>query len=178
MFDCRVDESQLTGEADDVLKDANEDALLLSGSKVLEGNGRALVFAVGSNSQAGIIANLARGPEDNPGLRCAYCPSVSHVNSCIAHLLSLGSLLAIACIGMTPADMMQPVCVLRPGLSHWFVLSTVCLCSPKAALALKIILVLVMSLMGHADSALTDALLKFELQERAFFFDFVEEPAC
>ncbi|KAL0021452.1 hypothetical protein WJX79_002597 [Trebouxia sp. C0005] len=65
----RVDESQLTGEADDVLKDANEDPLLLSGSKVLEGNGRALVIAVGSNSQAGIIANLARGSEDSPGLR-------------------------------------------------------------------------------------------------------------
>ena len=76
MFGCRVDESQLTGEADDVLKDAIEDPLLLSGSKVLEGNGRALVIAVGSNSQAGIIANLARGPGDNPGLRSAYCPSV------------------------------------------------------------------------------------------------------
>jgi len=89
MFGCRVDESQLTGEADDVLKDANEDPLLLSGSKVLEGNGRALVIAVGSNSQAGIIANLARGPDDNPGLRCAYCPSVSHINMCIAPLISV-----------------------------------------------------------------------------------------
>ncbi len=92
MFDCRVDESQLTGEADDVLKDANEDPLLLSGSKVLEGNGRALVIAVGSNSQAGIIANLARGPEDNPGLRCAYCPSASHICSNLGLCLPLPAL--------------------------------------------------------------------------------------
>lgn len=68
---CRVDESQLTGEADDVLKAAGEDPLLLSGSKVLEGNGRALVIAVGPHSQAGIIANLARGSQDGPGLRQA-----------------------------------------------------------------------------------------------------------
>ena len=67
---CRVDESQLTGEAEDVLKDADEDPLLLSGSKVLEGSGRALVIAVGPNSQAGIIAKLARGQdEDTSGLR-------------------------------------------------------------------------------------------------------------
>ena len=71
-----MDESQLTGEADDVVKDANEDPLLLSGSKVLEGNGRALVIAVGSNSQAGVIANLARGPQDDEGLRY-----VIHVSS-------------------------------------------------------------------------------------------------
>lgn len=65
-----MDESQLTGEAEDVLKDAHEDPLLLSGSKVLEGNGRALVIAVGPNSQAGIIASLARGDDtDSPGLR-------------------------------------------------------------------------------------------------------------
>lgn len=65
-----MDESQLTGEAEDVLKDANKDPLLLSGSKVLEGNGRALVIAVGPNSQAGIIASLARGSsEDSGGLR-------------------------------------------------------------------------------------------------------------
>ena len=70
---CRVDESQLTGEADDVIKDANNDPLLLSGSKVLEGNGRALVIAVGPNSQAGIIAGLAQGPsEESGGLRLAY----------------------------------------------------------------------------------------------------------
>ena len=67
---CRVDESQLTGEADDALKDANSDPLLLSGSKVLEGNGRALVIAVGPNSQAGIIAGLAQGPsQESGGLR-------------------------------------------------------------------------------------------------------------
>lgn len=70
-----MDESQLTGEADDVLKDANTEPLLLSGSKVLEGNGRALVIAVGPNSQAGIIAGLAQGPsEESGGLRQAFMP--------------------------------------------------------------------------------------------------------
>ena len=61
---CRVDESQLTGEADDCFKDVNQEPLLLSGSKVLEGNGRGLVIAVGLNSQAGIIAGLCQQPND------------------------------------------------------------------------------------------------------------------
>ena len=78
---CRVDESQLTGEADDVVKDATSDPLLLSGSKVLEGNGRALVIAVGPNSQAGIIASLARGAsDDSGGLRSVL--ALLHSNSC------------------------------------------------------------------------------------------------
>lgn len=63
-MECRVDESQLTGEADDCLKDVSQDPLLLSGSKVLEGYGRGLVIAVGLNSQAGIIAGLCREPND------------------------------------------------------------------------------------------------------------------
>lgn len=81
---CRVDESQLTGEADDILKDANNEPLLLSGSKVLEGNGRALVIAVGPNSQAGIIAGLAQGPsEDSGGLRQAFVLPVIYPGPCI-----------------------------------------------------------------------------------------------
>jgi hypothetical protein len=70
---CRVDESQLTGESDDVVKEPPSAAaaaaaangsnggssgsnrvascLCMSGSKVLEGFGRMLVLAVGPNSQ-------------------------------------------------------------------------------------------------------------------------------
>lgn len=72
---CRVDESHLTGESDDVLKESPTAAaaaaaanssngastgrsssgmsscLCMSGSKVLEGFGRMLVVAVGPNSQ-------------------------------------------------------------------------------------------------------------------------------
>jgi magnesium-transporting ATPase (P-type) len=49
---CRVDESHLTGEPDDVAKDPRARASLLGGSKVLSGFGRMLVTSVGPNSQA------------------------------------------------------------------------------------------------------------------------------
>jgi Ca2+ transporting ATPase len=49
---CRVDESHLTGESDDVEKTPETAQALLSGSKVLSGFGRMLVTAVGPNSQA------------------------------------------------------------------------------------------------------------------------------
>jgi hypothetical protein len=66
---CRVDESHLTGESDDVVKEPPaavaaggsngsssgssglSSCLCMSGSKVLEGFGRMLVLAVGPNSQ-------------------------------------------------------------------------------------------------------------------------------
>lgn len=50
---CRVDESHLTGEADDVSKNPLARPSLLGGSKVLSGFGRMLVTAVGPNSQVG-----------------------------------------------------------------------------------------------------------------------------
>ncbi|KAG1672246.1 hypothetical protein FOA52_002948 [Chlamydomonas sp. UWO 241] len=62
----RVDESHMTGEADDVSKSAKGDCLLLSGSKVQEGFGRMLVIAVGPNSQQGKINRLVVG-EDSAG---------------------------------------------------------------------------------------------------------------
>lgn len=48
-----MDESHLTGEADDVEKNPEIAQSLLSGSKVLSGFGRMLVTAVGPNSQVG-----------------------------------------------------------------------------------------------------------------------------
>ncbi len=51
----RVDESQLTGESDDVVKDPVATPVCFSGSKILEGYGRLLVLAVGPNSQQGLI---------------------------------------------------------------------------------------------------------------------------
>lgn len=55
---CRVDESQLTGESDDVLKSYPAAPVLVSGSKVRDGFGRMLVLAVGPNSQQGLINTL------------------------------------------------------------------------------------------------------------------------
>jgi len=70
----RVDESHLTGESDDVVKEPPSDkaaaagsngsssglssCLCMSGSKVLEGFGRMLVLAVGPNSQQGMIQQM------------------------------------------------------------------------------------------------------------------------
>jgi magnesium-transporting ATPase (P-type) len=57
-----VDESHLTGEADDVSKDPAAAPSLLGGSRVLSGAGRMLVTAVGRRSQSGAIAEMvARG---------------------------------------------------------------------------------------------------------------------
>ena len=59
-FDVRVDESHLTGEAKEVAKDAQHQAMY-SGSKVLSGVGTMMVTAVGPASQSGIIAGLTMG---------------------------------------------------------------------------------------------------------------------
>ncbi len=66
---CRVDESALTGESEDVIKNTNSDRFLRSGSRVLEGQGRLLVTAVGSNSQQGQIFGSLTDPTDS--LRCS-----------------------------------------------------------------------------------------------------------
>ena len=69
LLSCRVDESALTGESEDVLKDTDSDRFLRSGSRVLEGQGRLLVTAVGSNSQQGQIFGSLTDPTDT--LRCS-----------------------------------------------------------------------------------------------------------
>lgn len=69
---CRLDESHLTGEADDVLKDAETAPVLFSGSRVLEGLGRCLVIAVGPNSAQGRISGMVAGVETSGDeLRCS-----------------------------------------------------------------------------------------------------------
>lgn len=61
-----MDESQLTGESDDVSKDPVAAPVCFSGSKVLEGFGRLLVLAVGPNSQQGIINAAVRAGKAGP----------------------------------------------------------------------------------------------------------------
>ena len=53
-----VDESSMTGENDLVKKSVEKDPLVLSSTKVMLGSGKALVTAVGKNSQAGDIQML------------------------------------------------------------------------------------------------------------------------
>lgn len=53
--------SILIGEPGLVTKNETEDAALLSGTAVKEGEGLMVVLAVGLNSQAGIIVELLRG---------------------------------------------------------------------------------------------------------------------
>ncbi|KAK9828539.1 hypothetical protein WJX72_000653 [[Myrmecia] bisecta] len=59
--DMSVDESHLTGESNAVIKTLEAAPMLYAGAKVLEGYGRAIVTAVGLNSQQGIIAGLVMG---------------------------------------------------------------------------------------------------------------------
>ena len=74
----RVDESHLTGEADTVGKRPDGAPLLFSGSKVLEGGGRALVTAVGANSQQGLISGMvASAGEQGDSLRWGTIGGVS-----------------------------------------------------------------------------------------------------
>ncbi len=44
---------------------------MFSGSKMLEGDGRILVTAVGSNSQQGVIAGLVQGGGEDDAMRQA-----------------------------------------------------------------------------------------------------------
>jgi len=60
----RLDESHLTGESEDVLKDWEAAPVVASGSRVLEGLGRCIVLAVGEHSQQGIIAAMVAGVEE------------------------------------------------------------------------------------------------------------------
>ena len=63
--DVRVDESSLTGESDQVQKGTECDPVFLSGTLVMEGTGRMIVTAVGTNSQAGIIYSLLQADKAN-----------------------------------------------------------------------------------------------------------------
>jgi len=54
----KVDESHLTGEADDVEKNPKTAQALYSGSKVVSGFGRIIVTAVGKRSQSGAVAEM------------------------------------------------------------------------------------------------------------------------
>ncbi|CAF1399532.1 unnamed protein product [Rotaria sordida] len=62
--DLKVDESSLTGEIDLIKKDESEDPFLLSGTHIMEGNGKMLVLAVGEHSQMGIINKLLGAPKE------------------------------------------------------------------------------------------------------------------
>jgi len=62
-YDVKVDESHLTGESDEVEKNAGGAQAMYSGSKVLTGVGRMIVTSVGSQSQSGMIADMVVGNE-------------------------------------------------------------------------------------------------------------------
>ena len=63
-----VDESNLTGEADLIIKDNNRDPVLLAGTRVMAGEGTMLVTAVGPHSQQGAgFAILTQMPKDEGG---------------------------------------------------------------------------------------------------------------
>ena len=65
--DLQCDESALTGETDDMFKDASGDPFLLSGCEVKGGSCVALVIAVGEQSRWGRIkAKLAGAAENTP----------------------------------------------------------------------------------------------------------------
>ena len=74
---CRVDESHLTGESEEVSKQPNHDPMMCSGSKMLEGDARILVTAVGKNSQQGVIAGLVQGGEEDDAMRQARAQVVA-----------------------------------------------------------------------------------------------------
>ena len=53
-----MDESNLTGDCQLVVKSSERDPILLAGTRVKEGEGKMLVTAVGPHSQQGIIVPL------------------------------------------------------------------------------------------------------------------------
>ena len=58
-----ADEAALTGEPILIPKSVATAPFLLSGTKIMEGSGKALIVAVGKYSQAGVIKNLASGKD-------------------------------------------------------------------------------------------------------------------
>lgn len=64
-----MDESNLTGESDLIVKNNERDPILLAGTRMIEGEGTMLVTAVGPHSQQGIIVSLLyQQPEEEKGL--------------------------------------------------------------------------------------------------------------
>jgi Ca2+-transporting ATPase len=62
-----VDESTLTGEPEDIDKDAENDPFLLSGCTAIAGSARFVAIAVGKNSQWGVIkSHLEKEQEETP----------------------------------------------------------------------------------------------------------------
>lgn len=62
-----VDESALTGEPEEINKDAESDPFLLSGCTAIAGSGRYVAIAVGKNSQWGVIkSHLEKEQEETP----------------------------------------------------------------------------------------------------------------
>ena len=61
--DVRMNESSLTGEPKLILKEPEKDAFLLSGTDVMEGNGRFLVLCVGDASVGGQIRAQVYGDD-------------------------------------------------------------------------------------------------------------------
>eukprot|EP01012_Entosiphon_sulcatum_P003439 TRINITY_DN11083_c0_g1_i1.p1 TRINITY_DN11083_c0_g1~~TRINITY_DN11083_c0_g1_i1.p1 ORF type:complete len:1224 (+),score=220.52 TRINITY_DN11083_c0_g1_i1:41-3673(+) len=64
--DVKCDESSATGEPDAIAKDSTNDPFMLSGTSVLEGQGRILITGVGPNSFSGHHTLLTRAGGDNP----------------------------------------------------------------------------------------------------------------
>lgn len=65
--DVESNESSLTGEPEDIKKNADKDPFLLSGCQITAGACRAIVLAVGEHSRWGRIkSRLATEPEDTP----------------------------------------------------------------------------------------------------------------
>lgn len=63
----KCDESGATGESDEMPKDTVHDPIFISGAKVLEGNGKAIVICVGENSFNGrLMMSLQVESEDTP----------------------------------------------------------------------------------------------------------------
>jgi Ca2+-transporting ATPase len=65
-MDIKVDESNMNGEPDHILKSPHKDPFLLSGCVVAEGAGKMIVTAVGINSEWGqTLAALVEGSDDS-----------------------------------------------------------------------------------------------------------------
>jgi Ca2+-transporting ATPase len=60
-----IDESSMTGESETKIKDENNNPFLLSGTKVLDGNGKMLVTGVGMNTEWGNLMATVGEPVDD-----------------------------------------------------------------------------------------------------------------
>lgn len=95
--ELRVDESAMTGESETAAKAVGDDVYLLANTKVMQGTGKMLVVAVGTQAQWGRLKAMLDVPSDETPLQSKLAQLAERIGAVgvAAALLTFGLLLAV-----------------------------------------------------------------------------------